>query len=70
LIIASIILVIVRAYAASSLTIAIVFLLALLFCTHYETCGRRIDAQLEELISDPQRVATIKDEFTTIRQQA
>jgi hypothetical protein len=70
LIIASIVLVAIGAYAASFGIIATAFLATLFFGTHYGNCGRRADAQIEEIVSDEPRVLTIRNEFNAIRQQA
>jgi hypothetical protein len=70
LIIASMVLLAVGAYAQSGAIIGLSFLATLLFCTHYDNCGKRADAQIEELIADDQRVIAIRNEFNAIRQQA
>ncbi len=41
----------------------------LLFGTHFDNCGKRADAQIEELVADNQRAAAIRSEFMAIFQQ-
>jgi hypothetical protein len=68
-IIACIVLVAVKAYAGSVLLLTMAFICALVFATYFEVCGRRADAQIDEIVSDPQRASAIRDELNVLRYQ-
>jgi hypothetical protein len=57
------ILLVFRAFDAASLLLALLFILTLLFSTVYRVCGKSADHQIEELISDPERVRELQEEF-------
>ncbi len=65
--IAATVLLVFRAYAGACLALITLLLAMLLFSTYYEACGRLADAQIEEMVAEPQRANELKAEFTQIR---
>lgn len=61
------ILLVFRAFDAASLLLALLFILTLLFSTVYRVCGKNADYQIEELISDPERVRELQEEFGRLK---
>jgi hypothetical protein len=56
-----------RSYGGASLILIALFLAILLFSTYYDVCGRLADAQIEEMVAEPERANKLKAEFTHIR---
>jgi hypothetical protein len=58
-----------RAFDAASLLLALLFILTLLFSTVHRVCGKNADYQIEELVSDPERVRELQEEFGRLRRK-
>jgi hypothetical protein len=56
-----------RAYRGESLVLIVLLLAILLFSTYYDACGRLADAQIAEIVAEPERATKLKTEFTHIR---
>jgi len=55
------------AYRGGSLVLIVLLLAILLFSTYYDACGRLADAQIAEIVAEPERATKLKTEFTHIR---
>ena len=56
------------AFGAASFLLVLLFVLTLLFSTVHRVCGANADHQIEELMSDPERVHELQGEFARLRE--
>jgi hypothetical protein len=55
------------AYVGESLVLVVLILAMLLLSTYYDACGKLADAQIEEIVAEPERATKLKTEFTQMR---
>jgi len=55
-----------RSYTAASFVSLALAPLVLLFLTCYPVCGKKVDAQIEQIISDTDRVNAIREQFVKL----
>jgi uncharacterized membrane protein len=54
------------AYAPAAYTLVAICTFVILFCTVFGVCGNEVDHQIEEIVSDSDRVAELKHEFESL----
>jgi hypothetical protein len=55
------------AYLGESIVLVVLILAMLLFSTYYDACGKLADAQIDEIVAEPERATKLKAEFTQMR---